>query len=73
MREKRKERERERERKKREDKREGSAQMGPRVRFMMYTNKNRQTKRLIKVYDERKNIYIYKQKKEEPCQEEPQV
>ena len=61
MREKRKEkekRERERDRKKREDKREGSAQMGPRVRFMTYTNKNGQTKRLIKVYDERKKIYI---------------
>ena len=35
--------------------------MGPRVRFMTYTNKNRQTKRLIKVYDKRKkNIYAKK-------------
>ena len=62
MREKRKEkekRERERDRKEREDEREGSAQMGPKVRFMRYTNKNRQTKRLIKVYDKRKKKYIY--------------
>ena len=36
--------------------------MGPKVRFMKYTNKNRQTKRLIKVYDKRIK-YIYKSKK----------
>ena len=33
--------------------------MGPKVRFMKYTNRHRQTKRMIKVYDKRKNIYIY--------------
>ena len=67
MRDKRKEKEKKRERdgKEREDEREGSAQMGPKVRLMKYTNKNRQIKRLIRVDDKRK--------KKEPHQKEPQV
>ena len=37
--------------------------MGPKVRFMRYTKKKRQTKRLIKVDGKRKKIYVYKQNK----------